>query len=258
MRSTSLGAGEGAPSLASLVAPAADPSAAVVAFLGSVLVATSAVVFGYYALRNLRLSRLESQEPFWRYLALAGAAAAVYGLLGAAAVVVRSRALTAFGHGALLFCIVFLAFSMREVYYNSALAPPADEGVSLATLRRVEAAFVVVIVVEWLVVLLIDQLGVALLVKGLGSVAFASYGVLFGEKLEAMGRGTTLDTLRRHLLPVLVCLGVLGLADLAVYVGVESLVVEAFESVFVVLVAGFFLTATIRLQQNVEGLSVAR
>jgi hypothetical protein len=220
-----------------------------------VLVVAAAGVFGFYAVRNLRLNRLESQRPFWRYLALVGAAGALYGLFGVAATVIDSRTLTAFGHGALLFCIVFLAFSMREVYYNSALAPaPDDQRFSLDQLRRIEAAFVVVILVEWVAVLLIDQSAVAF-VKGVGSVAFAAYGIVFAEKLEAMARGTTLDTLRRHLLPVLVSLGVVGLADLGVVVGISPVVVQAVENVFVVLVGGFFVTATIRLQQNVEGLS---
>ncbi|MFC7078944.1 hypothetical protein [Halorussus caseinilyticus] len=120
--------------LAPLTAHASgDASAAAVHFLGSVLVTMAAAFFGFYAVRNLRLNRLESQGPFWRYLALVGAAAGLYGLLGVAGTVVRSRALTAFGHGALLLCIVFLAFSMREVYYNSALAPPPRTGSSRST-----------------------------------------------------------------------------------------------------------------------------
>lgn len=245
-----------APPLAPIAATASDASAAVVGFLGSVLIAVAAAVFGFYAVRNLRLNRLESQGPFWRYLALVGATAGLYGLLGIAAVVVESRAVTAFGHGALLLCIVFLAFSMREVYYNSALSPPADEQrFSLETLRRIETAFVVVIVVEWLGVLLIDQLVVAQLVKAGGSLAFATYGVVFAEKLEAMARGTPLDTLRRHLVPVLVCLGVIGVVDLGSLAGASPVVVDGVRNVFVVLVAGFLITATIRLQQNVEGLS---
>ncbi|WP_132058785.1 hypothetical protein [Halorussus amylolyticus] len=241
-----------------LAAPASDPSAAVVAFLGSVLIAVAALVFGFYAVANLRLNRLESQGPFWRYLALVGATAAMYGLLGVAEIAVESRLLTAFGHGALLLCIVFLAFSMREVYYNSALAPPPDERrFSLDTLRRVETAFVVVIAVEWLGVLLIEQLVVAQFVKAGGSLAFAAYGVVFAEKLEAVARGTSLDTLRRHLVPVLVCLGAVGVVDLGTFVGASPVVVDAVRSVFVVLVAGFLITATIRLQQNVVGLSAS-
>ncbi len=244
--------------LAPLTAHAGDASAATVHFLGSVLITASAGVFGYYAVLNLRLNRLESQQPFWRYLALVGATAGLYGVFGVAATVVDSRALTAFGHGALLLCIVFLAFSMREVYYGSAMTPSPDERrFSLATLRRLELAFVGIIVIEWIAVLVIDQSAVVRIVKGLGSVAFATYGVVFAEKLEAMARGTSLDTLRRHLVPVLVSLGVLGVADLGVTVGVDPVTVQAVENVFVVLVAGFFVTATIRLQQNVEGLSSA-
>jgi hypothetical protein len=245
--------------LAPLTAHASgDASAAVVHFLGSVLITAAAAIFGYYARMNLRLNRLESQRPFWRYLAAVGATGGLYGVFGVAETVTESRVLTAFGHGALLFCIVFLAFSMREVYYNSAMAPPPDERrFSLDTLRRVEAAFVVVILVEWVAVLLVGGTTAALLVKGLGSVAFAVYGATFAEKLESMARGTSLDTLRRHLLPVLVCLGALGLADLGVVVGISPVVVQGIKSVFVVLVAGFLVTATIRLQQNVEGLSTA-
>ena len=244
--------------LAPLTAHVGNASAVTVHFLGSVLLVAAAFVFGYYVVLNLRFNRLESQGPFWRYLALVAASAGLYGLFGVGSVVVDSRALTAFGNGSLLLCIVFLAFSMREVYYNSAMAPPPDERrFSLATLRRLEAAFVGVILVEWVAVLLIGQSAVTGLVKAFGSVAFAAYGVVFAEKLEAMARGTSLDTLRRHLLPVLVSLGVLGVADLGVTAGIDPVTVQAVENVFVVLVAGFLVTATIRLQQNVEGLSTA-
>lgn len=244
--------------LAPFTAHVGDASAATVHFLGSVLLAVAAGVFGYYAALNLRFNRLESQRPFWRYLALAGATGAAFGALGVAETAVDSRALTAFGHGALLLCNVFLAFSMREVYYNSAVTPaPDDRRFSLATVRRVEMAFVGIVAVEWVAVLVIDQSAVAQAVKAVGSVAFAAYGAVFAEKLEAMARGTSLDTLRRHLVPVLVSLGVLGVADLGATVGVDPVIVQAVENVFVVLVAGFFVTATIRLQQNVEGLSRA-
>jgi len=241
-----------------IAAAGSAPDTAVVGFLGAVLIAVAASFFGFYAALNRRLNRLESQEPFWRYLVFAGAAAALYGLVGVAEAIVRARLLTAFGHGALLLCTVFLAFSMREVYYNSALAPPPEESrVSLATLRRVEAGFVAVVVVEWLAVALLGQVAVAQFVKAGGSLAFATYGAVFAEKLEAVTSGTPLDTLRRHLLPVVVCLGVVGVADLGTVAGVPAVVVDGVRSVFVVLVAGFLITATIRLQQNVEGLSAS-
>lgn len=234
----------------------ATVSARVVQFVGSGLLAVSAAIFAFYAVRNLKLNRLESQRPFWRYLVLLGVTGAAYGAFGVIDVASPGRWVSALGHAALLFATVFLAFAMRELYYNSALAPPPDERrVSMGRLRQVESAFVGVILLELLVVLLIDQLAVVALVKGVGSLAFATYGVVFAERLESLTRGTSVDTLRRHLLPVLVCVGLLGVADLAVHLGVELLIVRSVESVFVVMVGAFLLTATIRLQQNVYGLS---
>ncbi|SIR81995.1 hypothetical protein SAMN05421858_3946 [Haladaptatus litoreus] len=75
---------------------------------------------------------------------------------------------------------------------------------------------------------------------------------------ESVVRKISGDTFRRHLLPVLVCSGLLGLTDLGVLLGVESFVIRSIESVFVVMIGAFLLTATIRLQQNVSGLSGTR
>ncbi|WP_423746356.1 hypothetical protein V5735_17310 (plasmid) [Haladaptatus sp. SPP-AMP-3] len=240
----------------SLAQVGADASGSVVQFIGSGLLAASAGIFGFYAFRNLQLNRLESQRPFWRYLVAIGVAGVLYGALGMVGVLSPGRWLLALGHAAFLFCTVFLAFAMRELYYNSTLAPPSDERrISLSQLRRIEVGFVGIILLELVVVLLLGHGSVVSLVKGLGSLSFAVYGLVFAERLESLARGTSIDTLRRHLLPVLVCSGLLGLADLGVVVGVESLLVSSVESVFVVMIGAFLLTATIRLQQNVRGLS---
>jgi|SRR6056297_869363 len=231
-------------------------SASIVQFVGAGLLAVSSAIFSVYALKNRRLDRLESQRAFWRYLVLLGVAGTTYGLAGVLRVAAEARFLVALSHASLLFATVFLAFAMRELYYNSALAPPPEERrISLERLRRIETGFVVVIVVELVVVLLIGQAGVAAFVKGVGSLAFAGYGVVFAERLESLTRGTSVDTLRRHLLPVLVSIGGIGVAGLAVFVGVRAPVVRGVESVFVVMVGAFLLTATIRLQQNVHGLT---
>ncbi len=240
----------------SLAQVGTDVGAGIVRFVGSGLFAVSAGIFGFYAFRNLQLNRLESQRPFWRYLVSIGVAGVVYGLLDLAGAVSDGRLLVALGDTTLLFSTVFLAFAMRELYYNSALAPlPDEQRTSLARLRRIELAFVGVIVVELLIVLVLGHGSVVALVKGGGSLSFAVYGLVFGERLESLTQGTSVDTLRRHLLPVLVCSGLLGLADLGVHVGFESFVVQSVESVFVVMIGAFLLTATIRLQQNVRGLS---
>jgi hypothetical protein len=236
----------------------ADTSAAITAFIGYFLVSGSAGIFGYYALRNLRLNRLESQAAFWRYLTLAGVTGVGYGGFGVAELFAGNLWVLAFRDAALLFFVVFVAFAMREIYYNSALAPPADERTfSLRAVRRLEVGFMVVIGIEWLAVLVVGSGQLITVVKALGGIAFALYGLAFGERLETVARGTSLDTLRRHLIPVLICAGFVGLMDVLVLVGVGAVVATATKNVFLVMIAAFTVTATIRLQQNVEGLTVA-
>ena len=241
-----------------VVLAGAASSAAVTAFIGYVLVSGSAGIFGYYALRNLQLNRLESQGPFWRYLTLAGATGVAFGGFGVVELLAGQLWALAFRDAALLFFVVFAAFAMREIYYNSALAPPPDErSFSLRAIRRLEVGFMVVIGVEWLAVFVLGSGDLIIVVKALGGVAFALYGLAFGERLEAVARGTSLDTLRRHLIPVLICAGFVGLLDVAVLLGIGAVVATATKNVFLVMIAAFTVTATIRLQQNVEGLAPA-
>lgn len=238
------------------VALAVGSSAAITAFIGYFLVSGSAAFFGYYALRNLQLNRLESQVPFWRYLTLAGATGVVYGGFGIAELLAGTLWAVAFRDAAVLFFAVFVAFAMREIYYNSALAPAAEErSIPLGTVRRLEMGFMAVIGIEWLAVLVIGSGELITGVKALGGLAFAAYGLAFGERLEAVARGTSLDTLRRHLIPVLICVGCIGLVDVVALIGVAETVATATRNVFLVMIAAFTVTATIRLQQNVEGLS---
>lgn len=245
--------------LPSLGLATASSSEVVTAFIAYVLVSVSAGFFGFYALRNLQLNRLESQGPFWRYLTFAGIVGLGYGVFGIAELLTRSVWALAFRDAAMLFFAVFLAFAMREIYYNSALAPPPEERtVPLGTVRRLEVGFMAVIGVEWLAVFVIGQGELITTVKALGGLAFAAYGLTFGERLEAVARGTSLDTLRRHLVPVLICVGCIGLMDLVVLQGIAAVVAASTKNVFLVMIAAFTITATIRLQQNVEGLAPVR
>lgn len=236
---------------------ATGSSAAVTAFIAYVLVAVSAVIFGRYALRNLQLNRLESQGPFWRYLSLAGLMGVVYSAFAVVELLSGQLWALAFRDATLLFFVVFQAFAMREIYYNSALAPPDDErSFSLRAIRRLEGGFMVVIGIEWLTVFVVGSGELITGVKALGAIAFALYGLTFGQRLEAVARGTSLDTLRRHLIPVLVCVGCIGLLDVVVLLDVGVVVATATKNVFLVMIAAFTVTASIRLQQNVEGLTV--
>lgn len=220
---------------------------------GIVLVAGAA--FTYYSLRNYALDRMEGHEDFWGYLSYLGLAFSIFGACGLVLVAWGGKVASAFADVSLLFGIAFIAFAMREVYYNSALAPAPDERErSLEELRQLEFGFVVVIAAEWVVVLFLDQTAIVATVKGLGAIAFAAYGVAFSERLESLAHGTAVDTLRRHLLLVLVCATGFAVADLAAIVGPPT-IATSMSYVFLVLLGGLLVPPTIRLQQSVAGLS---
>mgnify|MGYP000421626270 CR=1 FL=1 len=226
-----------------------------VAFAGHGIVVVAGLAFTYYAVRNYALDRLEGYDDFWGYLTYLGVAFAAFGALGLAATVGGGRVVRAFADVSLLVAIAFLTFALREVYFNSALAPSPDErAVSLDRVRRLEFGLVVVVAVEWLVVVLIDQPAVAAGVQAVGAVGFAAYGVAFSERLEALAHGTVLDTLRRHLLLVLVCATGVAVAEALSFVAPPA-VADGVFYVFLVLLGGLLVPPTVRLQQSVAGLT---
>lgn len=236
----------------------ADPAAVLdaVAFTGNGILVVAGLAFTFYATQNYSLDRLEGHEDFWAYLTYLGLAVALVGVFGVAVVLgAGGRVVRAFGDLSLLFAIAFVAFSMREVYYASALAPPPEEReVPLPTLRAVEFGFVVVVAVEWVVVVLLGDTTVTVVLRGLGALAFAAYGIAFSERLEALAHGTTVDTLRRHLVFVLVAatgVAVSGLLGLLL----PGAVAESVRYVFLVLLGGLLVPPTIRLQQSVASIT---
>nr|WP_272904873.1 hypothetical protein [Halobacterium sp. TGN-42-S1] len=227
-----------------------------VAFTGYGILVVAGLGFTYYATQNYSLDRLEGHRDFWGYLTYVGLAVSLFGAFGLAGTVAGGgQFVWAFADLSLLFTIAFVAFSMREVYYASALAPaPEDREIPLSTLRLVEFGFVVVVAVEWVVVVLLGETTVTVLLRGLGALAFATYGVVFSERLEALAHGTTMDTLRRHLVFVLVAatgVAVAGLLGLLL----PGAAAESTRYVFVVLLGGLLVPPTIRLQQSVAGLT---
>ncbi|MFB6195216.1 MAG: hypothetical protein ABEI80_03530 [Haloplanus sp.] len=209
-------------------------------------------IFGYYAGRNALASPFESHRAFWRYLVAIGGTAMVFGSAELVGLVVQSVFVTATSHFALFLFIAAISFAMREMYYNSALAPPPDERrVSLSTVRRVEFALFGVVALEWMAVVFIQRSLVTTAVRVGASVVLTAYGIVFNERLESLTAGTRFDTLRLHLLPILVIAGLLGGIDAARLLGGPETIVRGVESTLVVLVAGLLLPATIRLQQNV-------
>ncbi|WP_336037682.1 hypothetical protein [Halobacterium yunchengense] len=225
-----------------------------VAFTGYGIAVVAGLAFTYYAVQNYALDRMEGYEDFWGYLTYLGVAFAAFGLVGVWEVAVGGGSVVrAFADLTLLFGIAFGAFAMREVYYNSALAPdPGEERVSLDRLRVVEFSFAAVVAVEWVVAAWVGQSAATVTLRGAAALAFAGYGVAFSERLESLARGTALDTLRRHLLLVLVCATGVAVADVLALVAPASIAESTFH-VFLVLLGGLLVPPTIRLQQSVAG-----
>jgi hypothetical protein len=228
---------------------------ATVEFIGYTTVIATALPFTYYALRNYALDRMEGLDELWGYLTYVGLSLAIFGALGLGLSVGGGVFVRAFTDVSLLFAIVFVAFAMRECFYDSALAPPPEERKrSLESLRLLEFGFVLVIAVEWVVVVALGETTVTTVTRSVAALAFAAYGVAFSERLEALAHGTAVDTLRRHLLLVLVTATGFAVADLFAVLGPGS-VGSSLSYVFLLLLGGLLIPPTIRLQQSVAGLS---
>lgn len=233
---------------------AADPAAAsqpVTAFVGYVLVAFASAALSIYAVRNRRRGRLEDHDTFLQYLLLAGLAGIVFGLAGGATVVEPIWPTLALRIGGHLSLIMFLAFALRDAATRIPHGPTSNDADVPTRIRRIEFAFIGVILIETIAVAVLGQIPTVQVVDGAGSLIFAVYGIRFGGRVESLMRGTTLDTITRHLIPVLIAAGFYGLADLTAVLGVVPTLSRSAANVFVVLLAAFLASSVIRLQQNI-------
>lgn len=238
---------------------AADAGLAFVFFVAFSLVTVLGVRFALYAYLNRRAIGIESQRRLWTLLALAGAAAGLYGLLGgieaATAVTQPAAVTTPFRDGVLLAFLLFVSLTMREVWVT---ASAADGGrvVTRAQQRLIEAGFGIVAAGAVLLAALLGATAPTTVLEGVGAVAVVGYGLVYGQAQlgDAAVRGTTVDSLLRHLLPVSTFGLLVLLVDLAIVVGLDVAIVRHVQVVFVIMTATTLMTATIKLRQNVRGL----
>lgn len=230
---------------------AGDASLTFVAFLATTLLAVVAARFGLYSYLNMRASDLADQRAIWAYLLSVGAAATAYGLVGVLEIVSSVRA--PFKSGIMLAVVLLLALSVREIAESSTATGRGDGGAGAATGRlAVELGSAGVAVA---VVVGIGAFGLSpalLALQGVGGMAFAGYGFWFGRRQTAasMVRGTMIDSLLRHLLPVLAFAMLVPAADLASVAGLDRTIVVHVQIVFVIMTATALMTATIKLRQN--------
>ncbi|WP_436931331.1 hypothetical protein [Halosimplex halobium] len=230
-----------------------DPSLTFIVFVGLVLLTVIAARFGAYAYLNMRATGVDAQRVLWEYLLYVGFVAACYGVVGILEIVSSVR--TPYKAGLMLAVVLLLALAVREVYFNAALSTTGADRVFTGR-RLVEVAFVAVVAAVVFGIAVFGLRRPLLALQGVGALAFAGYGFWFGRKqtAAAMVQGTMIDSLLRHLLPVLAFATLVPAVDLATVAGLDRVVVMHVQIVFVIMTATALMTATIKLRQNLAGL----
>lgn len=230
-----------------------------VAFIAFFLIAVLGVRFGLYAYWNGKANDVDAQVPLWGYLILIGLSAALYGLVG----VVRIT-LTVFGDsllnlasGLMLGLVLCLALALRTVSVSAAFAGGEPASRPSSTDRALVSLFTVTVVLSTAGMVVLPGLRRPFAAAhGLAGVAFLAYGYRFGQEqlAQVQVQGTLLDTLLRHLLPVLLFASLIPIMELTWIAGIPRTVVLYVQIVFVIMTATALMTATIKLRQNLVGL----
>lgn len=227
---------------------AGSPSLTLVFFPALVLLAVLGLRFAYYAARNSTVTDLAAETTLWTHLQYVGLLAALYGGFGVLEIVSTIRA--GYKSAFMLAMVLLLAFAVRELYRMTDGQSPS---------RREEylrGAFVLVIGGSVLAGQVLAQPRILAGVEGIGALAFLTYGATFYDRQTGDARlsGTMLDSLLRHLLPVLAFSALVNVTALAYALGVNRAVVPHIQVVFILITAGALMTATIKLRQNLAGL----
>ena len=223
-----------------------------VAFITYVLLTVIGLRFGLYAYWNGRATESDAQITLWGYLLFIGVAAILSGVVGILRIVLRvfGDVLLNLVGGFILVMVLCLVLALRAVYINSS-------GVSAPSDRLLIGVFVVAVAVSTLGMLALDSMRTPFAgLQGATGVALLAYGYHFGSRQLANTRvqGTLLDTLLRHLLPVLLFGSMIPVSELAVVAGLDRAIVLHVQIVFVIMTATTLMTATIKLRQNLVGM----
>ncbi|CCQ32446.1 Glycosyl transferase protein [Halorhabdus tiamatea SARL4B] len=231
---------------------AGNPNLTFIYFIGFVLIGALGVRFGVYALWNRRASQLPAQTSIWTYLTGVGVAAALYGLVGVLEIV--TPGVPAVRRSVLLAFVLLLALTMRLIARQG--MPTDDESSDRTPSRLTALALALVVGSIALAELLSVDDGLLVGVTGVAAVAFAVYGYWYGrtQLSRSMVQGTMLDTLLRHLLPVLTFGAFVPAIELVVLAGIDRAIVLHVQIVFVIMTATALMTANIKLRQNLARL----
>jgi hypothetical protein len=234
-----------------------DASLAFIFFIAFSLMTVLGIRFALYAYWNLIATDLEAQAPLWEYLLFVGLAAALYGILGAVETASAVTQLTGvidtpYRDGVLLAFLLLLSLTMREIYYNHALSND-DSTEPFSNRRTVEMSFGLVVTTTVFATGILGVTTVLTVLEGVSAVVFAAYGLEYGRRQLSRSsvRGTMIDSLLRHLLPVVTFTVLVLVVDLTIPLGLSVAVARHIQVVFVIMTATALMTSTIKLRQNV-------
>jgi hypothetical protein len=227
-----------------------DPGLTLILFIAFSLLLILGPRFGYYAHRNMTVTDIDTQRGIWRSLRQIGLFTTAYGVVGL--VEILSSVTVAAMNVFLLATVFAVAFTIRRIHVT---ASPGSDLTARGSERLLWLGFVALVVIYFTAV----TAGTARLAAGIeGTTALSAllYGVFFFEAQTANARlqGTLLDSLLRHLLPILVFSGLVGVLALATAIGVEPVVVWHVQVVFIIMTGAALMAGTIKLRQNLAGL----
>jgi len=230
-----------------------NPNLTFIFFIALVLLGVLGLRFTFYAYRNDRVAELAGQDALWRTLAFVGVTAVLFALLGVVDIV--SSLQTSYRRGVMLAHVLLLALVLQSLYRNSVPTGTPGSGAVGPGRPFWLAGAVVVVAVTVGTAWNADHHAVAAL-EGIAALVFLTVGFVVGRRGTSASRvqGTVVDTLLRHLLPVLLFASLIPIAELAVVAGLDQVVVLHIQVVFVIMTATALMTATIKLRQNLAGL----
>lgn len=231
---------------------AGNPNLTFIAFIAFFLLTTLGVRFALYAYWNGRVSDT-TQTTLWGYLLLVGIVGTGYGLVGIGRITLAPDWLLELASGAALLFALVLALALREI--DAASGGTATDSAPERASLTVLLLGVVGILSAGLVAFPGRRQALAGLV-GASGLFVLWYGYRFGQRQldNARVRGTLLETLLRHLLPVLLFAALISIAELAVFAGLDRVIVLHVQVVLVIMTATTLMTSTIKLRQNLQGM----
>lgn len=226
-----------------------DPGLTLVLFVAFSLVFIIGARFGYYAHQNLRSTALDTQRPIWASLRYVGVFATAYGLTGLADILVSLD--LAFKNVFLLAATLASAATIRQIQH-AGTAGDSDTTILEQVLRL---GFVALLVVS-LVLVVVAPPRVAAGVEGVAGLVYLLYGLSSFQSQTANTRlqGTLLDSLLRHVFPLLAFSSLVSVLAMATAAGLEPVVVWHVQVVFIVMTGTALMTGTIKLRQNLASL----